>query len=199
MYNIINKYSEFIINSFDFEKEIHPYLKIQEYVACGQNNEEFQKLFETYYGMKPFYSYTEFCVPFFNLMNGNNSLKYILNSLYEINKKVNFSFATKLIHTVNTTMPIYDSLVGKLFYIDEIKPLKNETEIQLCLRKYNFLFNEYNRIISNGLICNATVLFNNAYNHNNIISQMRVIDFILWKYAKLLKDGAILNGQIEYS
>lgn len=201
MYKVINENAHIIVTSFDVENEIRKYLSIQEMISVGQFNNDFRELFKTFYAMKPFYDRPEFSEPFFQLLQDydDQDLPEVLDVMSRWNGKINFSFATKLIHSRNTSSPIYDSLVGKLFFIDEVRRAPNENEFQLCFRKFNFLCTEYRRIKDLGLLEEVVDLFNRTINNNNEIGEIKVFDFILWKFAKILNSGALIDRRITFS
>jgi hypothetical protein len=101
-------------------------------------------------------------------------------------KKYHFSFITKLMHSIDNELPIYDSNINKAF-----KPrfsYKNEGKIENATDYYNRLIKWYQKEMpANRKIRNAIQFFRNKFNCN-LINDVKVADFILWQYGKQLKN-----------
>ena len=94
------------------------------------NDTEFKSVFRKFYQLNAAKLSGEFCESYFSLLEecrekNDNNIVEIIDRLYEIesNKKgthaVHFSFSTKLAHTLDNTLPIYDSLVAAFYFFPE--------------------------------------------------------------------------------
>ena len=100
-------------------------------------------------------------------------------------KKYHFSFITKLMHSIDNKLPIYDSNVNEAF-----KPrfsYKNEGKIENANDYYNRLIEWYKKEMPvNKKIKNAIQFFRNKFNCHSI-NDVKIADFILWQHGKKLK------------
>jgi hypothetical protein len=117
------------------------------------------------------------------------SLSNLLTSHYKKNKgekKCYFSFITKLMHSIDNELPIYDSNVNQA-----LKPrfsYKNEGKIENATDYYNRLIEWYKKEMpANRKIKNTIRFFRNKFNCH-LINDVKIADFILWQYGKLLKN-----------
>ena len=151
----------------------------------------------------------DFCSAYFNLLNRANreiSVEEIINALYFIQSNakgihaVHFSFATKLIHTLDNNLPIYDRMVATFYFLPDIKQnWTKEKKIEVYLNSYKFLKSEYERVIDNNLLEISIDKFRKKFDvDDKQYSNCKVIDTLIWRYTALLKSGAICNRHIQY-
>ena len=126
---------------------------------------------------------------YFELMSSRvNRLEVILDELYRIPTRKNthsiqFSFATKLLHTLDVNQSIYDSNVGEMFNLKVIGSNK-EQKIRSCLEIYNFLKSTYHSLLSDGKIRSLISAFREEFGYSeNDMSDTKVLDFIIWANA----------------
>lgn len=114
--------------------------------------------------------------------------------------RIDFSYATKLLHTVNNNSPIYDSLIKDFFFLPEIDPqLDFEDRIHLFLERYQFLETEYNRILINNLLRPSIIYIRENYNLNDSVNDKKIIDSIIWAFVKYLRRGGVQNRNILFT
>ncbi|MDP3699259.1 MAG: hypothetical protein Q8R47_06780 [Nanoarchaeota archaeon] len=123
------------------------------------------------------------------LKNKETSLPIILKILYDIKRlkgdhSYQFSFATKLIHTINNDAPIYDSLVDGIFEFR--KPKNNKNTINWCIKTYDLLKKEYTSLLQDDQVQQCIKKFKKKYSAQTI-SDTKALDFILWSIGKELK------------
>lgn len=113
---------------------------------------EFQKTFTYFYKIrrnedfrKKFYSYLEV-----NKNNYSLTIEEVLFFLYTIDNKIELSFSSKLLHTINPSLPIIDrhvlnnlSLKKRYIYKDNNEKLKDNISL------YYEVINKYNNIKEN--------------------------------------------------
>ena len=96
------------------------YLKV-EYEKGNVKNEKFQSKYKSFYNMYVFGFTEEFFNKYFDFLDqGETDLKKILTELSQIRNKngkksVQLAFASKLGHTIDSEMPLYNSTVSDLF------------------------------------------------------------------------------------
>jgi hypothetical protein len=109
-----------------------------------------------------------------------------------------FSYPTKLCHTVDRRLPIYDAHVRR-FYLFKVpsNDLPQQERIQEYLAFYDFLKNEYARVLCGNLLKPAIDGFRRKFNapqHTDV----KIIDWLIWAFIDWADKGALLNGQIRY-
>jgi len=156
------------------------------------DNHVFQFVFKAFYQMNnPGFS-KEQKKRFFQLLNQKQqNLDKIISDLYSIKKNIQFSFTTKLLHTIDTSKPIFDKYVGRslkmgnLYGANQTRPKR----IDLCLKKidscYELLTNRTQELLSRKEVQKMIEDFHKMYPNERQISDTKVLDFILWTYGKL--------------
>jgi hypothetical protein len=148
----------------------------------------FQFVFRSFYridnaGLTPDWKlrYFEF------LSQGERSLKTILEGLYHIPtkkkvKSLQFSFATKLLHTLDTSLPIYDSKVAELLGLPVKKGKDFAANLSTCIAVYERLQETQQELLSDEGIRNQIAALKDRYNSQ--ISDEKALDFLLWSVGK---------------
>lgn len=211
MYRLINKNIDLLLDGISKEDHVDPYISIRESFENRRNNSaEFKATYRKFYQLNAARLSNEFCESYFSLLeenrnNKNIDIESITNSLYELesNSKgthaVHFSFASKLVHTIDNAFPVYDSMIASFYFLPDIKPKWNkDRKIQEYLDSYQFLVAEYRRVIENNLLKSAVDKFRERFSVGVEYSDVKLIDTLLWRYTALLKSGAVRNGHIQY-
>lgn len=161
-------------------------------ISCRNINvlldQEFRRAFSSYYIMR--YPKQEYREAFFMVFEKqkahvNPSFAMIAEELYQIDGKHQFSFITKMLHTISDVHPIYDSQVAKALGITRIympfeKTLKQDQDILEYLKK------TYDRIDRENLIDSTIALFDRKFPSSSL-SFTKKIDFFLWAEGALRK------------
>lgn len=213
MYQLINKNVKIILSSIDREKEIKPYLTILRLFNDGRiyNNAEFQFVYRKYYQLNAARLSEDYCTHYFNVMDElrnieHNDIINVVEKLYEVptnsrgKQVIMFSFATKLIHTIDNTQPLYDSFVADFYFFPQID--SNWTyskKLFTYLESYGYLQQEYKRIIDNHLLSESIELFRKRFDLPQAYTDQEIIDTLLWRFAAYLRSGAIISNEIKYS
>lgn len=136
-------------------------------------------------------------VPFFELMKKtkpNDSLITIVEKLYKSLPigMYEFSFATKLLHTINTNSPIYDSKVYKYLRNDEKVDLwdihqkkfdsagKEMTKLEKIDHNWIELNNWYSSFLKTVTFKNWIAWFDKSFPKFASISNIKKVDFIIF-------------------
>jgi hypothetical protein len=102
-------------------------------------------------------------------------------------KSIQFSFATKLLHMANPSLPIYDSYVAQFYFFEP--PFYGEFAERLprMVGFYRFLVDEYARILKHALLAEAIGEFRRA-DIADCWTDERIIDYLIWGAVKLLRE-----------
>ncbi len=174
-------------------KDIERYFFIKKEFQKGNilSNPEFQDVYKTFYVMRAAGLTPEFFEEYFKILsNGETDLKKTLNKLYEIprrkgDKAVHFSFATKLLHTVDNGLPIYDFLVGGAFNL-KVERQDKDAKINSCIEAYERLRLYYKELLNDDKIKKIILDFRKEFDcDTEKISDTKILDFIIWANEQL--------------
>lgn len=101
------------------------------------------------------------------------------------NKKYYFSFITKLMHSIDNELPIYDSNVNQA-----LKPrfsYKNEGKIENATDYYYKLIHWYKEVMPKNEEIRKTITYFRSKFKCPKINDVKVADFILWQAGKQMK------------
>lgn len=156
-------------------------------------NEEFKETYKTFYVMRSAgLSQAHFDKYFELLDRRENNLETILNELYEIKtlKQLNsmqFSFATKLLHTLDNNLPIYDNQVKKTLelpdpYNVQDSPYKKTKKL---LAYYANLKMIYRQLLAEAPIKKLIDDIRKKFGWTaNQINDVKILDFVLWVHSQ---------------
>jgi hypothetical protein len=213
MYHQINGYIQTLLKSIDRKKDIDPYLLLLRMFDEGSvvNNERFKSTYRKYWQLNAARVSDSYCKHYFQVMenhrySGNKSIKDVVSVLYNVPsnlkgiKTIQFSFATKLLHTIDNTLPMYDSLVADFYFCPQIKPYwKYAKKLSTYLQIYDFLLREQKRILDNHFLSESIGKVRGHFKLPREYTDQKIIDTLLWKFAADLRAGAIIRGDLEYS
>ena len=164
-----------IINSPQMLRGINEYCFIMEMFEDDLNDDFFQKKYKNFYGMNRARLSPEFLEKYFEFMfknKNNNDIEFL--EVYEyintLNNQRNPSFSSKLLHTINNEMPIYDRNVLRNLNIHEQNPIEG----------YKKICEWYNTFKDTDQASQWVEEFDKVF-PNIIISKTKKIDFILWR------------------
>lgn len=142
---------------------------------------EYQRRFVHYYRMR--FVSKEYRRAFFNLFeqiknDQSTSFEKIARELYLIDEKHEFSFITKMLHTIDTSRPIYDSQVNaalklRTYQLDFEKMLKKDKEI------LDRISDQYRVLMSFPEVIELETEIDSKISPKTISSEKK-LDFILW-------------------
>lgn len=173
-----------IVNSIDMEISVKKYLEILELFSKSidvSKDLAFQKKYNHFYRVMK--KKKEFYDEYYSYMNKcklkelkDINFEIVFLHFKEIFKKNEASFSSKLLHTINNESPIIDSIVLKnLNLLNEFKK-KDSNKIEIynkIVLIYTDLLIEYPYLIDE---------FDKKFpKEKELISNIKKIDFILWK------------------
>jgi hypothetical protein len=158
-------------------------------------NHVFQLMYRAFYAMDNAGLTDQFKSAYFECMERNRSsleldLASIVRKLGNIPNRrgyntLQFSFATKLAHTVNFKYPIYDSEVAQLF---QFRPPWNkcfEMRLKGYLTFYQSLRQFVERTVGNGTLQTLIDLFEETYSPAASVPPVKILDFVFWSAGRL--------------
>ena len=173
-----------IIENIDRES-VDVYLFIQSEFNKGDisTNYPFQFVFRLFYGMEGVGLTKEFKKRYFELLNTRETdLRKILMGFMQSQKKVQLSFATKLLHTVDNNQPLYDGNVRIALGLKQPKA----GDIESYVSTYEKLKEYTSKLLSEDM--NIVKEFRNHFKVGiEKISDCKVMDFILWSLGENIK------------
>lgn len=184
------------------QKGVNNYLIIGEHFLKGNvsNNKEFQDVFKSFYGLNIAYLTKQFDDSYFMKFDnyrGQIITEETINSFLEewyniLNSRerntVQFSFLSKLLHTIDNDKIVYDKWVRILFELKNVSSTKGfsfQEKVNIYYDQYQQLQNAYKVLIDSGNLDSTVVKFEKCFPQAIGISNVKKLDFIFWKAGKL--------------
>lgn len=191
--NDVSENQDRILSNLDCESiVVYSFLKSEYEKGSILDNLFFQFVFRSFYGMDGAGLSNEMKKGYFRLLERKQTnLETILSELYEVKniKKQNtiqFSFATKLMHTIDNNKPIYSSEIGSRTNNKPKQTGGKTAKIQSCIEVYNSLEILYEDLKKDEKIKSAISAFRFKFKvDEEKMSDTKVLDFILWSSEKL--------------
>lgn len=196
--NLINKYRDKIIEQISQEDiEIYNFIQ-EEYKRLGsilKENLIFKYVFKKYYlsSSARFFrdnSYKTYFSSFSKLNiknedNINEIIKKTLLSLFPMRGNLEYSYASKMIHTVNPKYPIYDSYVKKTLRMKDITGKNNDKKIKNIIENYIQISDLFDDIIKHNYLEKTINKFKKMRNISKL-NIVKILDFLFWSAGKLI-------------
>jgi len=153
----------------------------------------FQLVYSNFYTLDNRKLAPEFKLEYFRIMeelksNETIDLETILFKLHDIplrgSFKFHFSFASKLAHTLDENIPIWDSQIAKMFSFKRPTGADWAKIADDFIDQIENIRSAYEAIITNNLLENTLKAFDDKFKGNDI-STYKKIDFIFWSAGKL--------------
>jgi hypothetical protein len=153
---------------------------------------EYQRRYKTFWRLNGAGLSQNYCHAYFQYLQAgldNNALhlNILAHELYQIPINTNrqalqFSFCTKLCHMLNREIPIYDSRI-RIFYnfVEPIRELPVVQRIDGYVQFHQFLINEYNRVLNEGLLAPSIQAFRQHLGPQHF-TDIKVIDSLIWAF-----------------
>lgn len=151
-------------------------------------NPVFQFVFRSYYRIDNAGLTSGWKVRYFEFLSQKERfLKPILEGLYHIPTTRNanslqFSFATKLLHTLDPSQPIYDSKVADLLGLSFKKKKDFAANIATCIAVYEELRKSHQELLTDDGVKSRVAALKACYKTK--ISEEKALDFLLWSVGK---------------
>ena len=200
-----------MLDEIDLETEIKPYVWLIRNLRDRDvsTDEEYQKKYSYYWVLNGAGLGKEFRAAYFcELERLKCSQTYvetveaIARRLWEApvnrsgRRSLQFSFASKLVHMVNPDLPLYDSRVEDFYFLP---PTSANEKLEAKMESYRFLVEEYKRVLEDGILSSSIQKFRDKLDPDSACySDVRIIDTLIWKFATVLRSGAVQNRVVEY-
>jgi hypothetical protein len=212
MYRAINEHIRLVLNAINPRKEVTPYENLAAmFAGLGgkvSGDVEFRRSFKYFWAMNSAFLTPGFQDRFFQLLQERHGdsrdpmevVRQVAVELYHIETQrgrysLQFSFATKLVHTINPRAPVHDSNVRAFYLFSTYPQAKSwEQKLERLMRDYEFLVSEYKRIIDQKLLATAISAYRAEFEPDHALSNERVIDALVWSYVSLLQRGQLRPG-----
>lgn len=191
----INKNSEPIIDKLDDESiVVYEFIKNE---FGGRNvieNYLFQFVFRSFYRLDSAGLTKEWKTRYFELMEKYRKvppdLKELVTELSILPtikgyNSIQFSFATKLLNTLNEDKPIYDSFIALVFGFNAPTTSNKSEKTSRYIEFYDSLEKNYSKIIKEKLLDTVLQKFDDKF-ANNSLGQIKKLDFIFWAAGKII-------------
>jgi hypothetical protein len=206
MYDLINHHIQIILQSI-------PRAYVTDYDWLVQNvhqvnTPQYQTQYRIYWGMNTARLSGPYCDAYFQELHSAlanpTALGSLAAKLYETathaggRQTLQFSFATKLLHTADRQTPIYDSFVAAFYFFqppDSDRPLQDR--INGLVAFHDFLSAEYARVLANGLLASSLLAFRSQFEPQHF-TDVKIIDLLIWAYVDLLNKGGLMEGRIVF-
>ena len=180
---------------------VYLFLKDEYKKGNVKNNIVFQFVFRSYYRLDNAGLTDEFKKRYFELLaDKQTDLEYILSELYKLEtlkgkNSIQFSFATKLLHTLDNNKPIFDAEVARVIH-RSVTGIGKEEKIDSCRSIYNDLIGIYYNLINDEGIKKIIFKFRKKFDVSpKRMSDIKVLDFIIWSFGKLNKKKSVKRSK----
>lgn len=145
-------------------------------------NQEYRKKFAGYYRMRfVSQSYRDAFFTLFEQIKTHPSVSFeeVATQLYQVDYKHEFSFITKMLHTINPTRPIYDSQVDAALQIHRTYQANFSKRLEQDAKILNEISRYYQDLKSAPQITDILTTFDQIVPMYKISTEKK-LDFILW-------------------
>lgn len=204
-YEIINCKIDLIMSNIDKDLDIRTYLNLLSRFRKNDvtRDTEFQNKYCRYWRLFGAGLSQDFRSEYFQLMEGLKgralpSIREVTLNLFKVpsnssgRKTLQFSFASKLLHTLDSHRPIYDSMVARFYGFSSPNPNNSfENRLQAFLSFYDFLVAEYNKVLTNRLLEQPITIFRNHFSVLDEYTDEKIVDTLIWRAMDLQKKGGL--------
>jgi len=207
--DFINAHRDQVLGNLD-RNSIDAYIYLSDRFAAYDVSEDlpFQFRFRTFYGLNSAGLTEGFKAEYFRLLQALRGadaidLRNLAFHLYVIpttrgHNALQFSFATKLAHTINAAYPIYDDRVAKAFAFSRPVYGSFERRLDRLMRFYERLKAAYGEILADGLMVATVEAFHARFPELvPHLPDVKILDFTFWSVGKLIRAGQLVNAPNE--
>ncbi|MDP2668486.1 MAG: hypothetical protein Q8P07_01480 [bacterium] len=182
-----------ILSNIDIES-IDVYLWLRNEFKKGNilENTVFQFVFRSYYLLDSAGLGEKVKKRYFELLaDKQTDLEKVLVELYQIEtlrkrKTIQFSFATKLLHTIDNNNPIFDSKVARVIHRN-VSGTTRDARVASCIEIYTYMKRLYPDLIKEERIKKVIEKFRTKFNvTSDKMPDIKILDFLIWSLGKLI-------------
>lgn len=163
----------------------------------------FQFVFRSFYRLDNAGLGAQFKTRYFELMeelrdSPSFKLALILRPLYDIKtlkgkNTFQFSFATKMLSTIDPQRPVYDREVARMFGYTQLPGGEFADKLKIYLDRYQNIEDSYRQILSDKLLPATLSAFEEVFPQHNL-SDVKRLDFIFWAAGKVKVKGKLVDA-----
>jgi len=210
MYKYINAYADTLLQDSKLDRAVRDYCDLcRDFdVTDVANDTEYQRRFRRFWALNAARLNDQWIRRYFNLLQSHKgrsdaSLESIVHALASApttpREALQFSFATKFLHMLDQTQPVYDSLIASFYFFSPPGPDRPfDRRLSRLLQFHQFLQSEYRRVIATGMLSAAAQQFRAAFPNAASLTDVKVTDFLIWTYVRCLRGGAQEHGRLLF-
>ena len=212
MYTLINRNIDLLLGGIGCKREVRPYVWLTRNLRdrSVSADEAYQREYSSYWGLNGAGLGKEFRDAYFCHLEelkrdskpGVESVEAVARRLWKVpvnrsgRRSLQFSFASKLVHMVNPNLPLYDSRVEDFYFLP---PTSASEKLEAKMESYRFLVEEYDRVLTDGILSSSIQKFRDKFHPDSACySDIKIIDTLIWKFAAVLRNGAMQNRVVVY-
>ena len=155
---------------------------------------KFQRRYKGFYRVRRDDDWAKIYFDYFQkVKNTNITFKEIINYLFEQTGRVEASFASKMLATINPNMPIWDQEVLDKLGFKQTYQYNKDKQLKDAIDNYERIVNWYKDNITSNYIEEFDTNFPD-YKH---ISKVKKIDFILWGVRNKKNKIKVANNDVD--
>lgn len=218
MYQYINEHVGQLVGGLNPNAN-DPYLAIRDMVADPNvnlaDNQGFQTMFSSHYKLHGAGLGAEYLQEYYRHFEavrqgadaGLPSIEQVIEHLYQFPAnnagwhRLEFSFSTKLLHTLDPNRPIFDSRVGRFYFMPASLGRNHAAAVQGAVARYDFLVAEYARVLAQNLLGHAIAEFRQHLPEDaaEAYTDVKIIDYLICAFVSYAEHQGILAGNIAYN
>ena len=163
------------------QRAVEKYITIMDnFHKCDvSQNLEFQRIYKGFYRVR---RNTEFCQLYFEYMeqhkNANIKLDDIITHIYKKTSRIEPSFSSKMLATINPNMPVWDKNVISQLSLDA-PPYYRQNRLQAVIETYSVLGKWFANYLETQNAKDVIHIFNKVF-PNIQVTNIKKIDLALW-------------------
>lgn len=145
----------------------------------------FQRMFNGFYRIRRNEDWRKFYYEKFEKLKTEGSLSFslILGTLYHQTGRVECSFSSKMLATLQPDFPIWDSIVLDRLHL-RLRGINCETKFQNAIPLYEEIIQWYREFLPTQTAKSYITAFDNAFPQYKHFTPTKKIDFLLWASPK---------------
>ena len=208
MYTWINQCADELLGNLDAHVQDYSDLRRKLFEVDVRIDEDFQRKYKAFWAMNvarlsKAYTDAHFECLELNKQGPAPGVDDVADRLHRFptsadgRSSLQFSFASKLVHMIEPSKPVFDSLIER-FYFLPASTASGMKRLGDRMKSYDFLVKEHARILRDGLLSDAIAKFRDRFGGFNLAEE-KIIDSLVWSFAGKLNGGAIQSGELQYS
>lgn len=209
MYHLIESNIKIVLGAIPlYHVSEYDWLARELRIRTVSTDKDYQERYAKYWGLSSRYVSAGWLVAYFAELEKAKKaaitsgalclLLYSTPSTPKGKKAFQYSFSSKVVHSVNPREPIFDSKL-EMFYFFARPGLKASLGNRIARHDgfMDFLRGEYRRVIESGLLAQSIAEFRLKFAPKSFTDE-KIIDSLIWAWVKVCKRGAIIGKKVQY-